>query len=303
MLARVGEVLRRIRFGTVVLVDPRRQGRPDRDGGEVPPPVAVWRAPSTPSTTRGLPGRAEAGRARPRRVAPPRLGLGGGGHRPAELRGGDGRVRVPARAERLRQDVDPQRAGGARPADERGGAGRRGARRGTGPRPGRAVPGARAVPVALGAPQRGARAEARGGRPGRAPRAGRALAREREPHTVRRRPAARAVRGDAAAGRARARPRGGAAVILGDEPFGALDAQARELLQNEVQRVWARLRRTDHVPVRHAQRPRGRVAGGPGPRDVGGSRTPARGVPDHAPRPRDLDDVLVARVVSEIHGC
>ena len=27
-------------------------------------------------------------------------------------------------------------------------------------------------------------------------------------------------------------------VVLGDEPFGALDAQARELLQNEVQRVW-----------------------------------------------------------------
>ena len=27
-------------------------------------------------------------------------------------------------------------------------------------------------------------------------------------------------------------------VLLGDEPFGALDAQARELLQDEVQRVW-----------------------------------------------------------------
>ena len=27
-------------------------------------------------------------------------------------------------------------------------------------------------------------------------------------------------------------------VLLGDEPFGALDAQARELLQREVQRVW-----------------------------------------------------------------
>ena len=30
-------------------------------------------------------------------------------------------------------------------------------------------------------------------------------------------------------------------VLLGDEPFGALDAQARELLQNEVQRVWVGL--------------------------------------------------------------
>jgi NitT/TauT family transport system ATP-binding protein len=27
-------------------------------------------------------------------------------------------------------------------------------------------------------------------------------------------------------------------VVLGDEPFGQLDAQARELLQNEIQRVW-----------------------------------------------------------------
>ena len=33
-------------------------------------------------------------------------------------------------------------------------------------------------------------------------------------------------------------------VLLGDEPFGALDAQARELLQDEVQRVWVERERT-----------------------------------------------------------
>ena len=41
-------------------------------------------------------------------------------------------------------------------------------------------------------------------------------------------------------------------VLLGDEPFGALDAQARELLQDEVQRVWVeRDGRTTFVFVTH----------------------------------------------------
>lgn len=90
-------------------------------------------------------------------------------------------------------------------------------------------------------------------------------------------------------------------VVLCDEPFGALDAQARELLQDEVQRAWVEAdgNRTflfvthnvreavllaDRVLVMH---------GGPG--------RLAEEVRIHTPRPRDLDDVLVARVISEIH--
>ena len=49
-------------------------------------------------------------------------------------------------------------------------------------------------------------------------------------------------------------------VLLADEPFGALDAQARELLQNELQRVWVESDGTQDVRVRHAQRSRGGAA-------------------------------------------
>ena len=90
-------------------------------------------------------------------------------------------------------------------------------------------------------------------------------------------------------------------VILGDEPFGALDAQARELLQNEVQRVWATSEgRTTFLFVTHNVREAVLLAD----RVLVMSAGPGRLLEEfriHAPRPRDLDDVLVARVVSEIH--
>ena len=91
-------------------------------------------------------------------------------------------------------------------------------------------------------------------------------------------------------------------ILLGDEPFGALDAQAREILQNEVQRVWVESRGAQDVPLRHAQRAGGRGACRPGVRDVGGARaTCSRSSGSIPTGPRDLDDVLVTRVVSEIH--
>ncbi|HTG47837.1 MAG TPA: ABC transporter ATP-binding protein [Actinomycetota bacterium] len=90
-------------------------------------------------------------------------------------------------------------------------------------------------------------------------------------------------------------------VLLGDEPFGALDAQARELLQREVQRVWVDSEGTKtFLFVTHNVREATLLAD----RVLVMSAAPGRLLEEfriHAPRPRDLDDVLVARVVSEIH--
>ncbi len=90
-------------------------------------------------------------------------------------------------------------------------------------------------------------------------------------------------------------------VLLGDEPFGALDAQARELLQREVQRVWVESNGTKtFLFVTHNVREATLLAD----RVLVMSASPGRLLEEfriHAPRPRDLDDVLVARVVSEIH--
>jgi NitT/TauT family transport system ATP-binding protein len=90
-------------------------------------------------------------------------------------------------------------------------------------------------------------------------------------------------------------------VLLGDEPFGALDAQARELLQNEVQRVWVeRGGRKTFVFVTHNVREAALLAD----RVLVMSAAPGRLIEEvriNAPRPRQLDDVLVARVVSEVH--
>ena len=90
-------------------------------------------------------------------------------------------------------------------------------------------------------------------------------------------------------------------VLLGDEPFGALDAQARELLQDEVQRVWVeRDGRTTFVFVTHNVREAALLAD----RVLVLSAAPGKLIEEvriNAPRPRQLDDVLVARVVSEVH--
>jgi NitT/TauT family transport system ATP-binding protein len=90
-------------------------------------------------------------------------------------------------------------------------------------------------------------------------------------------------------------------VLLGDEPFGALDAQARELLQDEVQRVWLeRGGRKTFVFVTHNVREAALLAD----RVLVMSAAPGRLLEEvriSAPRPRQLDDVLVARVVTDVH--
>jgi NitT/TauT family transport system ATP-binding protein len=90
-------------------------------------------------------------------------------------------------------------------------------------------------------------------------------------------------------------------VLLGDEPFGQLDAQARELLQDEVQRAWvASEGHKTFVFVTHNVREAALLAD----RVLVMSAGPGRLIEEfriHAPRPRQLDDALVSRVVIEIH--
>src|SRR5437867_5123329 len=88
-------------------------------------------------------------------------------------------------------------------------------------------------------------------------------------------------------------------VLLADEPFGALDAQAREILQQEVQRVWAETG-TTLVFVTHNVREAALLAD----RVLLMSASPGTLLEEYrivAPRPRRLEDALVSRVVSDIH--
>ena len=90
-------------------------------------------------------------------------------------------------------------------------------------------------------------------------------------------------------------------ILLGDEPFGALDALARERLQDIVQRERVeRAGRTTFLFATHNVREAVLLAD----RVLVMSAAPGRLLEEFridAHRPRKLDDVLVARVVSEIH--
>ena len=90
-------------------------------------------------------------------------------------------------------------------------------------------------------------------------------------------------------------------ILLGDEPFGALDALARERLQDIVQRVRVeRAGRTTFVFATHNVREAVLLAD----RVLVMSAAPGTLLEEFridAHRPRSLDDVLIARVVSEIH--
>lgn len=89
-------------------------------------------------------------------------------------------------------------------------------------------------------------------------------------------------------------------VLLADEPFAALDAQTREILQRELQEVWSETRNT-FVFVTHNVREAVFLAD----RVVLMSAPPGTMVAEHridALRPRDFEDVLLSKVVVDIHA-
>lgn len=88
-------------------------------------------------------------------------------------------------------------------------------------------------------------------------------------------------------------------VLLADEPFAALDAQTREILQHELQEVWSEVRNT-FIFVTHNVREAVFLAD----RVVLMSAPPGSFVAEHritAPRPRQFEDVLLNKVVVDIH--
>jgi NitT/TauT family transport system ATP-binding protein len=88
-------------------------------------------------------------------------------------------------------------------------------------------------------------------------------------------------------------------VLLADEPFAALDAQTREILQDELQRVWSETRNT-FVFVTHNVREAVFLAD----RVLLMSAPPGTLLEEQrirAPRPRDFEDVLLSKVVVDIH--
>ncbi len=88
-------------------------------------------------------------------------------------------------------------------------------------------------------------------------------------------------------------------VFLADEPFAALDAQTREILQHELQEVWSETRST-FVFVTHNVREAVFLAD----RVVLMSAPPGTLVAEHriaTPRPREFENVLLSKVVVDIH--
>ena len=89
-------------------------------------------------------------------------------------------------------------------------------------------------------------------------------------------------------------------VLLADEPFAALDAQTREILQGELQRVWSETRKT-FVFVTHNVREAVFLAD----RVLLMSAPPGTLMDEQVievPRPRMFEDPLLANVLTDIHG-
>ena len=88
-------------------------------------------------------------------------------------------------------------------------------------------------------------------------------------------------------------------VLLGDEPFGALDAQSREILQQELQQVSSEAGNT-FVFVTHNVREAVFLAD----RVIVMSARPGTLLAEYritAPRPRTFEDVLLTKVVVDVH--
>lgn len=88
-------------------------------------------------------------------------------------------------------------------------------------------------------------------------------------------------------------------VLLGDEPFGALDAQSREILQQELQQVGSEAGNT-FVFVTHNVREAVFLAD----RVIVMSARPGTLLAEYritAPRPRTFEDVLLTKVVVDVH--
>jgi NitT/TauT family transport system ATP-binding protein len=88
------------------------------------------------------------------------------------------------------------------------------------------------------------------------------------------------------------------AVLLMDEPFAALDAQTREILQGEVERIWRATRKTV-VFVTHNVREAVRLAD----RVVLMGTRPGRVLHEEMidlPRPRDANDARVSALANSI---
>jgi NitT/TauT family transport system ATP-binding protein len=88
-------------------------------------------------------------------------------------------------------------------------------------------------------------------------------------------------------------------ILLADEPFAALDAQTREILQGELQRVWSETRKT-FLFVTHNVREAVFLAD----RVLLMSAPPGTVVVEQritAPRPRQWEDPLLSKVVVDIH--
>ena len=90
-------------------------------------------------------------------------------------------------------------------------------------------------------------------------------------------------------------------VLLMDEPFAALDAQTRDLLHDELERIWSETGRTI-IFVTHNVREAVRL----GDRVALMTFRPGRvkqEFPIHLPRPRHIEETDVARTAKEILSC